>query len=86
MLLVKTASQGESEGEGEGGAVQTVRATFTSAQSVLVSLRIGTLGFEEVQDDAADSPRGVYDLEDEDDDGPSLGEPAPPKLLGDPGN
>lgn len=46
--------------EGNGSDVQTVRATFKSAQIVLVALDVGSQGFEEVQIIAADSPDGVY--------------------------
>jgi hypothetical protein len=70
----------------DGHAVRTVRVTFASSQSVLVALDMATMGFEEVQSIAADSPEGVYGHERRvDDDGdyiPSKGEDAPRMVLG----
>ncbi|KAK3306754.1 uncharacterized protein B0T15DRAFT_431598 [Chaetomium strumarium] len=63
-------------------AVQTARATFASAQSVLVGLDMGTQGFDEVRSIAAGSPGGVYGPERRGDGGPRKGGPAPRVRLG----
>ncbi|KAJ2998778.1 hypothetical protein NUW58_g217 [Xylaria curta] len=42
-----------------GGSLETARVTFDSVQILLVSLFIGTLGFQEIKD-IADSEGGIY--------------------------
>lgn len=81
VLLVTTASDGGASQTG-GAGLQTVRATFDCAQSVLVGLDIGTQGFEEVRIIAAGEPGGVYGAERRDQGGPPKGGSAPRMVLG----
>jgi hypothetical protein len=82
VLLVTTASGGgTSQDEGAAG-LQTVRATFDRAQSVLVGLDIGTQGFEEVRSIAAGNPGGVYGAQRRDYVAPRKGGSAPRRVLG----
>lgn len=69
--------------EGEVPRVQTVRATFVSAQATLVALEMATLGIEELQSMAEGSPGGVYgpDRIPDYSEGPRQGGEAPAKLL-----
>ncbi|KAI1816371.1 hypothetical protein GGS20DRAFT_583608 [Poronia punctata] len=61
----------------ESGSFDTARVTLRSAQIVLISLTMATLGFEEVQT-IADSQGGVYGRPRQT---PRKGRPAPPKEL-----
>jgi hypothetical protein len=82
LLVMTTASDGGTS-EVEGGGLKTVRTTFTSAQSVIVALCMGTQGVEEVQFIAARDPGGVYSPEKRNKNGgPRKGEPAPRMALG----
>ncbi|KAK4109661.1 hypothetical protein N656DRAFT_800879 [Canariomyces notabilis] len=101
-VLLATTMGLESDDRSEGGiaregrdsrddheddcAVRTVRVTFASSQSVLIALDMATMGFEEVQSIAAESPQGVYGPERRvDDDGdyePHKGQDAPRMVLG----
>ncbi|KAI0844669.1 hypothetical protein F5Y00DRAFT_188735 [Daldinia vernicosa] len=65
-------------GEHRDGKVETVRVTFYSAQSLLTSFYIGTLGFFEIQYNAA-REGGVYKQEKPE--ARRRGGPAPRKLL-----
>ncbi|KAI1481224.1 hypothetical protein F4774DRAFT_417805 [Daldinia eschscholtzii] len=65
-------------GEPRDGKVETVRVSFYSAQSLLTSLYIGTLGFSEIQHIAA-KEGGIYKQEKPN--GKRKGEPAPRKIL-----
>ncbi|KAI0108117.1 hypothetical protein F4814DRAFT_441678 [Daldinia grandis] len=65
-------------GEHRDGKVETVRVTFYSAQSLLTSLYIGTLGFFEIQHIAA-KEGGVYKQEKHE--GKKKGGSAPRKIL-----
>lgn len=60
------------------GSVETVRVTFDAAQSLLTSLDVGSIGFNEIQG-IATSSGGVYGMNYE---GPKKGGPAPRKRLG----
>ncbi|KAI1642461.1 uncharacterized protein F4817DRAFT_352896 [Daldinia loculata] len=65
-------------GEHRDGKVETVRVTFYSAQSLLTSFYIGTLGFSEIQHIAA-KEGGVYKQEKPE--GRRKGGSAPRKML-----
>ncbi|KAK6951253.1 hypothetical protein Daesc_007784 [Daldinia eschscholtzii] len=65
-------------GEHRDGKVETVRVSFYSAQSLLTSLYIGTLGFSEIQHIAA-KEGGIYKQEKPN--GKRKGEPTPRKML-----
>jgi hypothetical protein len=83
VLLVTTGSDDDGTvQDDEGSRLQTVRVSFEWAQSVLVSLDMGTLGFEEVRIIAAGEPGGVYGEGRRDDGGLRKGKPAPRKVLG----
>ncbi|KAM7198469.1 hypothetical protein V8F33_004975 [Rhypophila sp. PSN 637] len=67
----------------DDGQVETVRATFSSAQIVTTALDVGSQGFEEIQVIATDSADGVYGPErDEAETQRERGGPAPRKVLG----
>jgi hypothetical protein len=64
------------------GSVHTVRATFSEVQRTLISLRIGSIGFDEIQSIAADQGNGgIYGVP-APGLGPQQGGPAPRMRLG----